>query len=197
MSGEWFTSFEGLARWPGARATTGRALVALWVALCVASVAEAALPPVEIVSGKEAAPCHMRTFFRPLAIYRDPSLFLGSFAAYVADPARGIDALLRERPLLTMLSGRVSLREVGEARAFRSFPVIQQMYGDLDRRFLSAEAPTTVPVVLCGDGDAYRDTLGFVLKADLDKAEWPDDGLPPSIEPNPVPAWKQAPTVER
>jgi hypothetical protein len=197
MLGEWFTSFEGLPRWRVARPAIGRALLALWSTLYVATVAEAALPPVEIVSGKEAAPCRMRTFFRPLAIYRDPSLFLGSFAAYVADPARGIDALLRERPLLTMLSGSVYLREVGEPRVFRSFPVIQQMYGDLDRRFLSLEAPTTIPVVLCGEGDAYRDTLGFVLKADLDKAEWPDDGLPPSIEPNPVPAWKQVLTVER
>ena len=157
----------------------------------------AALPPVEIVTGRANAPCRTHTFYRPVPVYRDPSLFLGSFAAYVADPSRGLSQLLRERPLLTKLSGKASLREVGEPRAFRSFPIIQQMYGDVDRRFLSDEALRIVSVVLCGEGEPYRDTLGFVLESDLGKAEWPEEGLPPSIEPNPIPLWRDGRSAER
>lgn len=148
------------------------------------------LPPVEVVGSGEAKPCRSPYFYQPLAIYRDPSLFLGSFAAYVADPRRGLDELLRERPLLTRLSGSVALRELPGEHVFRSFPVIQQMYGDVDRRFLAAEAPKIVFVVLCGDNNPYRDTLGFVLKADLEAAERPAGGFPPSIEPNPIPEYK-------
>jgi len=157
------------------------------LAAVVGASALAALPPVEIVVGRDAKPCRSPFFHQPVAIYRDPSLFLGAFAAYVADPRRGLDELLRERPLLTRIAGPVSFREVGDPRAFHSFPIIQQMYGDIDRRFLAPTAPKIVSVILCGQNNPYRDTIGFAVKADLDNADRPEGGLPPSIEPNPVP----------
>ena len=147
-------------------------------------------PPVEVVGARDAEPCRSPYFYQPLAIYRDPSLFLGAFASYVADPRRGIDELYKERPLLTRVTGSVALRVLKGEHTFKSFPIIQQMYGDVDARFLAAEAPTILFVVLCGDHNPYRDTLGFVLKADLERAQRPAGGFPPSIEPNPVPQLK-------
>lgn len=173
--------------------------VGLALALSLAQGAWGAVPPTaatssyapaEVVGSHEAKPCRSRYFYQPLAVYRDPSLFLGSFAAYVADPRRGLDELLKERPLLTRLVGEVAFRELPGEHVFKSFPVIQQMYADVDRRFLAAEAPKIVFVVLCGEKSAYRDTMGFVLQSDLLQADRPLGGLPPSIEPNPVPQWR-------
>ena len=53
--------------------------------------------------------------------------------------------------------------------------------------------PMILPVKLCGE-DSYQDSLGFVLVSDLDVAQNsvdPSKSLPPSIEPNPIPALRQ------
>ncbi len=143
------------------------------------------------------ARCQPFTAKSELRVFKDPTLFLPSLSLILADPKVGWYRLMQENPLRAVLQGSTSLRILGEPREFKNFGVIARLYELAEPRLRLSDVkqvkPGTsekiVPVQICGDGG-----LGFVLESDLKRAALDEEphgeGLPPSVLPNPVPAWK-------
>ncbi len=149
----------------------------------------------ELVNERGAgSSCQEFTANRELKVFKDPTLFLPNLGLIMADPKVGWYRLMQENPLLMVLTGRVKLTKLGEAREFKNFGAIARLYelAEPRLRLVDPEASKQplvkiVPVQVCGEG-----VLGFVLESDLrlaTEALGSAKGLPPSIYPNPVPHW--------
>lgn len=160
----------------------------------------------QIVSENPHVSCQELKLYKDLKVYKDPSLFLGNLSEIYTDPSVGWDRLLKENPLLTTIKGTVQVMKLGQEREFKNFGAIARIYEIADPKFKTAEgvggkkvqqSPKIIPVKICGD--AYGDTMGFVLVADLKNAqiEELDPGvLPPSTVGNPIPKLRKAPYWE-
>ncbi len=191
--------------------------------------AHAVLSPMEIVTEQGHTPsCEEYRLLRDLRVYKDPSLFLGALSLIERDPRMGWENLMRENPLMTTLRGSAQLILLGSAREFKNFGLIAKLYETVEPRLKLQAIPSTevlptpsgpgkkvqklkktgariVPVMICGDSDAYRNSLGFVLESDLKTAQLDPNGtaaLPPSIRS--IPEWRtsdsssvQPPTEKR
>jgi hypothetical protein len=155
----------------------------------------ASLNAVELVSERGAgSSCQELTVKRELKVFKDPTLFLPNLGLIMADPKVGWYRLMQETPLLMVLTGRVKLTKLGEAREFKNFGVIARLYELAEPRLRLVDPEVSkqplvkiVPVQICGEG-----VLGFVLESDLRLATEglkAEKGLPPSIYPNPIPVW--------
>lgn len=149
----------------------------------------------QIVTEGSNVACEEMRLSKELKIFKDPTLFLSTLSLIYQDPVAGWDMLMRENPLLTTVKGVVQLMRLGPTREFRNFGAVAKLYEAAEPRLkvasgaLGKHAPI-VPIMLCGDKDAYINSLGFVLEADLKSALSSSEngaGLPPSIYPNPVP----------
>jgi hypothetical protein len=156
-----------------------------------------AVGAVELVPerGAEGA-CQEFVARHELKVFKDPTLFIPNLGLIQIDPKVGWYRLMQETPLLTVLSGRVSLMRLGEAREFKNFGAIARLYELAEPRLRLVDPATSlqktpvkiVPVQVCGSG-----ALGFVLESDLKQAKENREasvGLPPSVYPNPIPEWK-------
>ncbi len=143
------------------------------------------------------AHCEELVVKRELRVFKDPSLFLPGLALIAEDPKAGWERLMEESPLLTRLTGRVSLMRLGKAREFKNFGAIAKLYEAAEPRLrlrekgAAASSARVIPIQICGDG-----SLGFVLESDLkwaalDEKRASEDVMPPSTYPNPVPRWKE------
>jgi len=170
------------------------------------------------LAGREVFPAHVVTTIpkpvcekidlgrdRELTVYKDPNIFLPNLAMLYQDPTRGANALRREDPVMRREEGgTLWIERLGEPHPFPNFGAISRLYGLRDPRLmppnggavlLPGQGPTNiVSVRLCGR-DAYQDGLGFVVLEDLEfarKDQFVTSGMPPSIEPNPIPKWPRA-----
>lgn len=164
---------------------------------------------VEVVT-ERGATCEEYRLNRDLPVYKDPTLFLSALKEAGGDREAAWNTLMSESPLITTVKGKVSFMRLGPDQSFKNFGVISRLYELYDPRLkvkvqteksaTGAKAqtkettPLIVPVMFCGSGDAYSDTLGFVLLKDLQEAQKAraeaKAGLPPSTFPNPIPEWK-------
>ena len=180
------------------------------ILLSVLGWAQPAFSTLEIVSEQgPTARCEELRIGRELRIYKDPSLFLGALSLIFKDPHLGWDNLMRENPLLTTLRGTAQLLRLGPPREFKNFGFVAKLYENVEPRLRLEEVPSSelskknkgkryaaaeiVPVMLCGDSDAYRNTMGFLLVSDM-KAAQAEAGagggsMPPSV--NSIPEWKE------
>lgn len=158
----------------------------------------------EIVTENQKLVCQEFRLNQEVRVYKDPSLFLPQLSQIYADPATGWDELMKESPIVTTVKGAVQLMKLGPAREFKNFGEIAKLYELVDPRFRevkkspSDKSPMILPVKICSS-DAYNDTMGFVLSADLEKSQsyaGEHAGLPPSAHPNPVPKLRKAPYWE-
>jgi hypothetical protein len=158
--------------------------------------------------------CEEFLLHQGLPVYKDPTLFLSTLKDEYGDRLNKT-AISSESPLLTTVKGRVQLMRLGPAQPFKNFGFITRLYELADprlkvRRDQASEpvlakgkkvapkandrSPLIVPVLFCGSGDPYSDTLGFVLLSDLQEAQKTrteaKGTLPPSSFPNPIPEWK-------
>lgn len=154
-----------------------------------------------IVSENPHVSCQEMKFYKELKVYKDPSLFLGNLSEIYSDPSVGWERLMKENPLLTSIKGTVQVMKLGPEREFKNFGAIARIYELADPKFRTDHKtlnPKIVPVKFCG-GDAYSDTMGFVLVNDLKNAqiEEVEPGvLPPSTVGNPIPKLRKAPYWE-
>lgn len=170
--------------------------------------ASVASSPVQIVTGGDKTVCEEVQVKRELRIFKDPSLFLPILNQLYLDPVSGWKELMRENPLLTTVQGTVYLMRLGPPTAFRNYGAIARLYESVDARLRmrpqrDAAAPVLegksvgfrgptpiVSVMLCGDNDAYKNTMGFVIASDLSFVQQEEEGkrgMPPSVYPNPIP----------
>lgn len=157
---------------------------------------------VQVITDGSKVVCQEIRLYRELRVYKDPTLFMTTLNALYLDPALGWDSLKREDPILTTLENTAFLMRLGAPREFRGFGAIARIYELVDSRFRTGRRPASegdegkprapamiVPVKICGN--AYKDTLGFVLESDLTRAQVESDGdsapMPPSVYPNPIP----------
>ncbi len=139
------------------------------------------------------------TLYDELSIYKDPSLFLGRFSELYLHERPSWDLLMEESPLLTSVTGKVCLMQLGPATEFKNFGKVSLLYEMAEPRLRRVRRdeqqkerpknPLIIPVKLCGD-TAYNDTLGFVLESDLKQAQKGRFGLgtmPPSTLANEIP----------
>jgi len=178
--------------------------------------AHAWLSPIEIVTENGHNPsCEEFRFNRDLRVYKDPSLFLGALSLFERDPRMGWENLMRENPLMTTLRGSAQIILLGPAREFKNFGLVAKLYETVEPRLKLQEIPSTevipsasgrgknvvqkikktgaliLPVMICGDSDAYRNSLGFVLESDFKSAQLDVNGtasLPPSVRS--IPEWR-------
>lgn len=171
-----------------------KATFALTVAVLCASVSRGT----EILSEHAGTACETFVARRELRVFKDPTIFLPNVSLILADPKVGWRALMQESPLLNSYKGEVKLARLGKPRDFKNFGVIARLYELVEPRLRLTDAdgvrnPSVkiVPVQVCGQG-----ALGFVLEQDLQRAaveeEGEEVGMPPSVYPNPVPAWRGA-----
>lgn len=175
-----------------------------WGILAVVMVWAGCLNAVQIVTDSPNTSCEELQLAKELRIYKDPTIFLANLGLIYSNPSQGWAALMEESPLLTTVKGRVQLMRLGPPREFRSFGGISRLYETVDRRLRAVDSPARskkgrepdgptmiIPVKVCGGAyDAYKDSLGFVLVADLKQAQQDDseDGqMPPSTLGNPIP----------
>lgn len=176
-----------------------------------------AFSAIEIITERDTSPaCEEFRLNRDIRIYKDPSLFLESLSLVLRDPIVGWEKMMRENPLLTTLRGTAQIVRLGPARDFKNFGLVARLYESVEPRLKLQEVPAPeqqkkdgrrghtsarkqfsaariVPVMLCGDTDAYRNTLGFILQSDLNAAQLDATGnvaLPPSVRS--IPEWKEA-----
>lgn len=159
-----------------------------------------------IVSENSHLSCEELKIFKELRVYKDPSLFLGNLSEIYSDPSVGWERLMKENPLLTTIKGAVQVMRLGPEREFKNFGAIAKIYELADPQFKKKGEkssnpssnpmnPKIVPIKICG-GDAYGETMGFVLVSDLKKAqveEFEPGVLPPSTVGNPVPKLRKSP----
>ncbi len=165
---------------------------------------------VEVVT-EGGGTCEEYRLNRELPVYKDPTIFLSRLKEEYGDKL-GWSGIFSESPLLTTVKGRVNLMRLGPDQPYKSFGFLSKLYGLSDPRLkvspeavknrkgkqlslIGETAPLIVPVMFCGPSEAYTDTLGFVLKKDLEdaqkaRAEAKGSSLPPSTYPNPIPHWK-------
>jgi hypothetical protein len=171
---------------------------ALLMILFSSSRATAAIAtPAQIVTDGDRASCELVQAHKDLRIFKDPSLFLPMLALLYRDPATGWKELQRENPLLTTVRGPVYLMRLGGPTGFKNYGAIARFYEAIEPRLRMQPqeggftGPTPiVPVLLCGESDAYRNSMGFVIASDLRNVQQEDQregGLPPSVYPNPIP----------
>lgn len=139
-----------------------------------------------------------------LDVFRDPALFLPQVAELYQDPSRKWEPLWHESPHLTTLSGVVCLRKLGPPTELRGFGHVARLYEVAEPRLRLQSvpggkviSPLIVPVQLCGE-TRYKDTLGFVIAEDLERALRPNGpaaGMPPSTKGNPIPEWQPSPVA--
>lgn len=159
-----------------------------WVGILLA-LAPFVASAVDVVTEGSVA-CEEYRLNRDLRVYKDPTLFLEA----LRDRPIGADPFLSESPLLTTVKGKVRFMKLGPEQPFRGFGNLARLYGLSEHR-LKKQHALVVPVMFCGGGDAYTDTLGFVLVEDLKDAlkarAEAKASLPPSTYPNPIPEWKK------
>ncbi len=183
-----------------------------FVSLLLLSIglAQPAFSAIEIITERGLNPsCEELRIGRELRVYKDPSLFLGALSLIFKDPHIGWDNLMRENPLLTSLQGTAQIIRLGPPRQFKNFGFVAKLYESVEPRLRLEELPSSelskknkgkkysaaeiVPVMLCGESDAYRNTMGFILNSDLKAAQAEINGgggsLPPSV--NFIPEWKE------
>ncbi len=175
---------------------------------------------IEVIAEAGHSPsCEEFRISRELRIYKDPSLFMGSLSLIYQDPVVGWEKLMGENPLLTTLRGTAQLLRLGPPTEFKNFGFIAKLYESVEPKLRLQEiipraiemkhgpsvkikperakkysAAQIVPVMLCGDSDAYRNTMGFVLQSDLTASQLDANGgniLPPSVHS--IPEWKSRP----
>ncbi len=156
----------------------------------------------QIVTEGDKTACQEVRLFKELKIYKDPTLFLSVMSLIQQDPQAGWEALSRENPLLTTVKGTVQLAQLGPEREFKNFGAIARLYEVADPRFrLRRETGSDgrahlkkpiaiIPIMLCGENDPYKNTMGFVPVEDFKLAqvdELSKGEMPPSVYPNPIP----------
>lgn len=159
----------------------------------------------QVITEHPYVSCEEFLLKREMKIYKDPSLFMPNLNMLYTDPKAGWAELLKENPLLTTVKGGQRLMRLGPAREFKNFGPVARIYEMNDPRFLpkyqqgkksqrEIKNPMIVPVKICGAGDAYSDSLGFVLEADLKLAQVAEETensvMPPSTVGNPIPKLK-------
>ena len=146
---------------------------------------------IQVVTDGPNVGCEEIKLSKELRVYKDPTLFVGNLSLIYTDPTLGWEKLMEETPLLTRVGGMVHLMRLGQPREFKNFGAIAKLYELADARFRSKTSehhPLIVPVRICAEG--YSDSLGFVLKSDLDdaqKAFFEEGSMPPSAGNNPIP----------
>lgn len=134
--------------------------------------------------------CRDFQLYRPLTIYKEPSLFLSVLNRILIDPEQGMKELMKESPVLTSVSGVVKIK-LGRPETFKNFNAISRIYELADPRLhVDADFPdgsaTIHMIQMCKGGE-----IGFVLQQDLEDAQkMVMDGkfrLPPSTRGNPIP----------
>ncbi len=176
----------------------------------------ALLAPIEIVTEQgHSASCEEYQLYHDLRVYKDPSLFLGNMSMILKNPRLGWENLMRENPLMTTLQGSAQIIRLGPPREFKNFGLIARLYETVEPRLKLQEIESVesvpsrdgrrskqelkkkkagaliVPVMICGDSDAYRNALGFVLESDFKAAQQDKLGvtsLPPSVRS--IPEWR-------
>jgi len=167
----------------------------IWVftaLLILASNVEA----IQIVAEKgDGLVCQEFQFAKGLRVYRDPALFLGSPSLITSEPEMAWELMRDERPILTTLTGKRGLVLLGKPRPFRNFGDISRVFeaADPDLRVAGEKesSPMIVPVRICGEHEAYNDSLGFVLASELVSAqvdERTEGSMRPSTVGNQIPA---------
>lgn len=158
-----------------------------------------------VLSEFENSKCEEFQLSKPVVVFKDPSLFVGSLGEIWNDPHQGWKSLMSESPIVTTLEGSVRLMRLGNASEFKNFGVISKLYELADSRFGAgseyyqrpntklgkSKRPLIIPVKICDS--AYSDSLGFVLLSDFQKAqsvEVAPGAMPPSVYPNPIPELK-------
>jgi len=161
---------------------------------------------VQIVTENQTTYCEEIHLSKLLNVYKDPTLFMGDLALITTDPQLGWERLMEENPLLTRLQGTVHLMRLGPPRYFRNFGSVARYYDAAEPHFRmspTAQTPAVepqnplvdassqiVPIQICGgSSDAYSETLGFVVTADLDAGlpEGESHATRPSTLGNPIP----------
>lgn len=158
-----------------------------------------------VLSEFENSKCEEFQLSKPVIVFKDPSLFVGSLGEIWNDPHQGWKSLMSESPIVTTLEGNVRLMRLGSPSEFKSFGVISKLYELADSRFGAGseyyqrphttlgkhKRPLIVPIKICDS--AYSDSLGFVVLSDFQKAqsvEVAPGAMPPSVYPNPIPELK-------
>lgn len=148
--------------------------------------------------------CQHFEFFRPLTVFKDPTLFMSDLGLLTSNPGQGWKTMKQESPILTELKGDTRLVQLGPAREFKNFGAIARLYEaaeprlklaspkrDAKGKLIKNAAALVIPIQVCGSS-AYNSTLGFVMEEDFKKAQQYDNRsatLPPSVYPNPVPVF--------
>ncbi len=179
--------------------------------LFTALVPESAMG-VQIVTENPAVYCEELHLAKPINVYKDPTLFMGNLSLIYSDPQLGWERLMEENPLLTRVQGLVRIMKLGPPRYFRNFGGVAALYEAADPRFRIAPlkprnmpgltvspiatGPEIIPIKICGQGDAYTDSLGFVLTADLEaglpEGMGPGQTMRPSTLGNPIPKYSSS-----
>lgn len=170
--------------------------------LLVSVLATSVSSAVQVVTEGSIVGCEEIRLNRELKVYKDPSLFVGNLSLIYTDPELGWEKLMEETPLLTSIAGTVHLVRLGPPRAFKNFGAVAKLYELAEPKFrVKKEDGTKVPVVhpmivpiqICGQGEAYTDSLGFVLQTELEEAQravFENGSMPPSGGRNPIPVWR-------
>lgn len=148
----------------------------------------------QIVSEIPHVACEEVKLYKELKVYKDPSLFLPELSHIYADPEHGWEDLLRENPLLTAVKGTIRIMRLGPEREFKNFGAIAKLYELSEPKLRKKlrgknKSQLIIPVKICG-GDAYVDSMGFVLAEELKSAQvevYEPGVLPPSTLGNPIP----------
>ena len=144
--------------------------------------------------------CQLLDLAGELPLYKDPTMFLSYMAQLQEDPEEGWFLLEKESPLLSPLTGKVGLRRLGDPVEFSDFGLVGRFYELAEPRLQArtgsvkgkqGKRAKVVPVAVCGKGQPYAGTMGFVLLVDLEDAlhveRDEDAGMPPSTLKNPIP----------
>ena len=149
---------------------------------------------VQIVTGDAPTACEEFQLLKELRVYKDPAVLLNNVSIMKVDAETAWDSMADESPVLTQLSGRVQLMRLGPPDAFQNFGAVARAYEAaiprLKLRSNVDKSAMIVPVRICGEHQAYSDSLGFVFLSELTDAQI-DEGqrgrLPPSTLKNPIP----------
>lgn len=137
--------------------------------------------------------CRDFQFYRPVTVFKEPSLFVSNLNRILIDPEQGMKDLMKESAVLTSLSGIVKVK-LGRPETFKNFNAISKIYEVADPRLqVDNEFPDGSAVIhmlqMCKTGE-----IGFVLQQDVEDAQRMRRGpqsLPPSTKANPIPQLPQ------